>query len=146
MAIPTREVVAVSRIGDPIFSDQIFLNPGESTVIPFEIDLTTSDLHVDLTECSPPALEPIGNFQSSMGHLLDVFFVTTIPGFVAKFYQGIDFAGMPTWALVDQWIVSPGVVFKMPGYRLDATYGKFVLINTGSVVGVGELQLRLSSI
>lgn len=144
MAYPTREAVATTRVCDVLFSDIIFLASGEQHDVMIETDLTTTDRYVSPGDASPP--DDLSLFESSMGHLLDVLFYTTIPGGEIKLYQGLDIAGSSAWFLVDQWLVSAGVVFKQSAYRIDASYAKVSVINTSGGMLIGSLLVRMSSL
>lgn len=145
-AFPTREAVATTRVNDVLYSEQVFLFAGEQVDVRFEGDLTTSDRYNDPNDASPPSGDTIDAFDSSMGHLLDVFFFTNIAAAELKYYEAIDFVGGSGWRLVDQWMISPGVAFKMSGYRVHTSYGKLSLVNGGGSTVIGDLQVRLSSL
>lgn len=145
-AFPTREAVATTRVNDVLYSEQVFLFAGEQVDVRFEGDLTTSDRYDDPNLASPPSSESIEAFDSSMGHLLDVFFYTNIAAAELKYYEAIDFVGGSSWRLVDQWMISPGVVFKLTGYRIHTSYGKLSIVNAGGSTVIGDLQVRLSSL
>jgi hypothetical protein len=146
MAFPTREAIATTRVNDVLYSDQVFLNVGEQLDIRFEGDSTTSDRYATPADASTPSAEDIGLFHSSMGQLLDAFFYSTLPGMELKYYEAIDIIGSGGWRLVDQWLLTPGVVFKLTGYRVQTSYGKLSLVNTGASLVIGEFQVRLSSL
>lgn len=145
-AFPTREAVATTRVNDVLYSDVLILFSGEQRDIRFEIDLTTSDRYDDPNEALPPSGDTIDLFDSSMGHLLDVFFFTNSASAELRYYEGIDSVGGHNWRLVDQWMISPGIVFKLPGYRVHTSYAKLSLVNGGGTTLVGELQVRLSTL
>lgn len=146
MAFPVREAVAVTRVNDVLYSEQVFLFSGEQLDIRWEGDLTTSDRYSSPSDAQAPGGDSIGDFDSSMGHLLDVWFFTIIAAAELKYYEAIDFVGAAGWRLVDQWMITPGVVFKLPGYRFHTSYGKLSLVNGGGTTLVGEMQVRLSSL
>ena len=144
-AFPTREAIGVTRVNDVLFSEQVFLNPGEQVDVRFESDLTTTDRYDSPLDAVPPPGDPIELFDSSMGHLLDVFFITNIAAGELKYYEAMD-GGGEGWRLVDQWMISPGVVFKLVGYRVHTSYGKISLCNGGSGMLIGDFQVRMSSL
>jgi len=116
---------------------------GSPVTVDIDVDALTNDFYVDFT-ASPP--DPFTNFFFGMGSFINVFAFSIQAGGEIQIDESIDGSGTtPNWDNAYKQTITPGVLSKVNGYRVNQSFARvsFVNGNSSGTIFLREVGIKL---
>ncbi len=143
--MPTRKNVAISSLSTSIVEGQLVLTGGTVEQWDIEVSSTTSSIFVGFVSVDPP--DPITQFFSAGGAFLNVFLATPTAGAEIWIDESIDGSGVtPSWHRSVTQGVTPGVLSKIGGFRINQSFVRVTFANNGAGLLIGDKGVRVTTL
>lgn len=140
-AYPTREAVACTTVNTLIRSGLTTISAGAIDASLLEMEGVSSDAFADYSSAAAP--DDISSFDSSYGHLVDVFVFSENEGLELWFDEAV-LGG--EYRRVVGFLITPGIPQPVRAYRPVGSFVVITLANSGLASADAELSIRVRSL
>ncbi len=140
-AFPTREAVATTTINTLVRSATTTISAGALDATLLEMEGVSSDAFDEYSTAAAP--DTIESFDSSYGHLVDVFVFTENDGLELWFDEAV-LGG--EYRRVVGFLITPGIPQPVRAYRPVGSFVVITLANSGVASADAELSIRVRSL
>lgn len=139
---PTRRTVSLVSANSGIVGGELIVLVSDAVRWYVEVDSTTSQLYNGFSTVQFP--DPVSFFDTSAGAFVNVFAYTAGVGLEIAIDECVNGSGItPGWRRALSLTVTPGILAKVDGFRINQSAIRVSFINAGAALITGEQGIKI---